>query len=184
MTTQFILRKDLADRAGYCPVHLVVYFDGVRLKSGTGEKCKPADWNADRQQFRRSYPLAEEANQLLSRLTADVLTWWRQLRAEGTPPTLSGLRGMLRPAPTPEVAVVEQQSVGVWYEQYRTALRARGYAKETLRQHIVARNWLVGFEQHSGAILDPITYDLARHDELLYSSRRELRVDIILVAIC
>ncbi|TDN39259.1 hypothetical protein E4631_15695 [Hymenobacter sp. UV11] len=167
MTTQFVLRTDLLNKAGRCPVQLVVYFDGARLKFATGEKCKPADWNADRQQFRRSYALAEEANQLLTRLTTDVLTWWRQLRAAGDAPTLAGLRSALRPAPAPEVVVVEKQSVGVWYEQYRTALRARGYAKETLRQHVVARNWLVGFEQHSGAVLDPTTYDLARHDELL-----------------
>ena len=144
-----------------------MYFSGTRHAHATGEKCKPADWNTDRQQFRRSYPLAEEANQLLARLTADVLAWWRQLRAVGDAPTLAGLRSALRPAPGPAVVVAEPQSVGIWYEQYRAALRVRGYAKETLRQHIVARNWLVGFEQHSGTVLDPVTYDLARHDELL-----------------
>ncbi len=57
MVTQFVLRTDKKDSAGRCPVHLVVYFDGARLKCATGEKCKPADWNAERQQFRRSYPL-------------------------------------------------------------------------------------------------------------------------------
>ena len=46
-------------------MHLMVYFDGARLKCATGEKCKPTDWNADRQKFRASYPLPEEANQLL-----------------------------------------------------------------------------------------------------------------------
>ncbi|QKG56423.1 hypothetical protein GKZ68_07120 [Hymenobacter sp. BRD128] len=77
MVTQFVLRTDKKDSAGRCPVHLVVYFDGVRLKCATGEKCMPTDWNADRQQFRRSYPLADEANQLLARLASDVLAWWR-----------------------------------------------------------------------------------------------------------
>ncbi len=48
MTTQFILRAQKMDAAGRCPVHLIVYLDGARLVQATGEKCKPADWNADR----------------------------------------------------------------------------------------------------------------------------------------
>ena len=63
MVTQFVLRTDKKDKTGKCPVHLVVYFDGTRLKCATGEKCKPADWNSDRQKFRASYPLPEETNQ-------------------------------------------------------------------------------------------------------------------------
>ncbi|UOQ81018.1 site-specific integrase [Hymenobacter sp. 5414T-23] len=167
MVTQFVLRSDKKDKAGRCPVHLVVYFDGARLKCATGEKCRPADWNADKQKFRASYPLAEEANDLLARLTSDTLAWWRKLRAAGEKPTLEGLRGVLRPAPAVGEAAVEQQSVGVLYEEYRQSMRARGYAWETLRQHIVARNWFTGFEQWSGQLLDPVTYDLARHDALL-----------------
>ena len=64
MTTQFVLRSDKKDGTGRCPVHLVVHFDGARLKCATGEKCKPGDWNAGRQKFRALFPLAEEANQL------------------------------------------------------------------------------------------------------------------------
>jgi hypothetical protein len=60
MVTQFVLRTDKKDSTGRCPVHLVVYFDGARLECATGEKCKLADWHADRQKFRASYPLAEE----------------------------------------------------------------------------------------------------------------------------
>ncbi len=43
MTTQFVLRSDKKDGTGRCPVHLVVHFDGARLKCATGEKCKPGD---------------------------------------------------------------------------------------------------------------------------------------------
>ncbi|SDY86450.1 Site-specific recombinase XerD [Hymenobacter psychrophilus] len=165
MVTQFVLRSDKKDRAGRCPVHLVVYFEGVRLKCATGEKCRLADWNADKQHFRRSYPLAEEANDLLRLMSDNVLKWWRTLRATGQAPTLAGLRAALRPAPEPEPTTV--RPVAVAYEQYRQAMRARGYSRETLRQHVVARNWFTGFEQWSGQPLDPGTYDLARHDALL-----------------
>ena len=54
-------------------MHLVVYCDGARLKCATGEKYKPGNWNPDRQKFRASYPLAEDANLLLARLAADTL---------------------------------------------------------------------------------------------------------------
>jgi hypothetical protein len=59
MVTQFVLRKQKQIKAEECPVYLIVYFDGARLACSTGEKCRPADWNEDRQQFRKSYPLAE-----------------------------------------------------------------------------------------------------------------------------
>ena len=62
MVTQFVLRKQKKNAAGECPVQLIVYFEESRLGCSTGEKCKPADWNADRQQSQKSYLLAEEAN--------------------------------------------------------------------------------------------------------------------------
>ncbi len=75
MVTQFVLRTDKKDKAGLCPVHLIVYFDGARLKCAIGDKCKPADWNADRQQFRRSFRMAEEANQHLKLRAQQVHEW-------------------------------------------------------------------------------------------------------------
>lgn len=106
---------------------------------------------------------------MLARLSTAALTWWRQVRAAGLTPTALSLREVLRPAPVAAVAApAAPVSVSVAYEhQYVAALRARSYAKETLRQHVVARNLFTGFEKHSGAVLDPATYDLARHDELL-----------------
>ncbi|WP_019948787.1 tyrosine-type recombinase/integrase [Hymenobacter aerophilus] len=167
MVTQFTLRKQKQNKAGECPVYLMVYFDGARLACSTGEKCRPADWNEDRQQFRRSYPFTNEANDLLARMAADVLQWWRTVRAAGEVPTVAGLKAVLRPEQAQEQQTPAVQPVAVRYEQYRQAMRARGYSRETLRQHLVARNWFSGFEQWSGELLDPVTYDLARHDELL-----------------
>jgi hypothetical protein len=167
MVTQFVLRTDKKDSAGRCPVHLVVYFDGARLKCATGEKCKPADRNADKQQFRRSYPLADDANDLLKRMAGNVLAWWRKLRAVGEAPALAGLRAVLRPASVVPEVVATPVSVALRYEEYRGALRAWGYAKESLRQHIITRNWFAGFERYGRMVPDPVTYDLEMHDRLL-----------------
>ena len=176
MTTKFVLRVQKMDAAGRCPVYLMAYFDGLRLVHSTGEKCKPSDWNADRQKFRASYPLAEEANILLTRLTAEALAWWRKLRAAGEAPTLSGLREVLRPATAPEAAAIEQESVTVWYDKYRRSMKARGYAFETLRHNLVTRNWMACFEKWSGAMLDPTSHNMALNDRLMVYLREERRL--------
>ncbi|OGX89836.1 tyrosine-type recombinase/integrase, partial [Hymenobacter coccineus] len=87
-----------------------------------------------------------------------------------------------RPRPRPRPAAVP---VAVAYEQYREALRARGYARETLRQHVVARNLFTGFEAHSGAVLNPATYSLETHDGLLLYLRtvRKLAPNTIYTAV-
>ena len=169
MVTQFLLRSDKKDKAGKCPVHLICYFDGARLKCATGEKCKPADWNADRQQFRRSYPLAEEANQLLTRMAADVLSWWRGVRAAGDTPTVTGLRAALRPAvvvppPAPLLLVHELRA-------WREVQRGRGIMHETLKHYLVTANWLRDYETWAELSLLVSTYDLATHDGLLHYLR-------------
>ncbi|MBJ6107728.1 tyrosine-type recombinase/integrase [Hymenobacter sp. BT523] len=176
MTTKFVLRVQKMDAAGRCPVYLMAYFDGLRLVHSTGEKCKPADWNADRQKFRASYPLAEEANMLLTRLTAEALAWWRKLRAAGETATLEGLKAALRPAPAPEAVVIKQESVTVWYDEYRRSMKARGYAFETLRHNLVTRNWMACFEKWAGVLLDPTTYNMALHDRLMVYLREERKL--------
>lgn len=50
MTIKYVLRNEKKDSLGRCPVQLVVFYDGPRLRYATGMKCKPGDWNADRQQ--------------------------------------------------------------------------------------------------------------------------------------
>lgn len=87
MTTQFILRTDLMNKAGRCPVQLVAYSDGLRLKCATGEKCKPSEWNANRQRFRGTFTGAEEANDFLELRAKQVSEWWRKERAADRTPT-------------------------------------------------------------------------------------------------
>lgn len=120
--------------------------------------------------------MAEEANMLLTRLTAEALAWWRKLRAAGETPTLEGLKAALRPAPAPEVAVVKQESVTVWYDEYRRSMKARGYAFETLRHNLVTRNWMACFEKWAGVLLDPTTYNMALHDRLMVYLREERKL--------
>ncbi|MBD2716747.1 tyrosine-type recombinase/integrase [Microvirga sp. STR05] len=171
MVTQFTLRTDKKDSTGRCPVHLVVYFDGLRLRCATGEKCKPADWNTERQQFRRSYPLADEANDLLKLMAGNVLAWWRTTRAAGETPTVAGLKAALRPAPAPTPA--SERLVVEEIMQFREVMRRRGLMLNTLRHYLVTANWLRDFEKWAGRSLTVSGYDLATHDLVLAYLRHE-----------
>lgn len=167
MTTQFILRTDLMNKAGRCPVQLVAYSDGLRLKCATGEKCKPSEWNANRQRFRGTFTGAEEANDFLELRAKQVSEWWRKERAADRTPTMAGLKAALRPVAAPVVEVVQKQSITVLNTEHREALRARGYANHTLRQRKMLCSWLGNYERDRGELLDPTTYDLATHDRVL-----------------
>ena len=171
MTTQFILRTDLLNKAGRCPVQLVAYFDGLRLKCATGETCKPSEWNANRQRFRGTFTGADEANEFLELRAKQVSEWWRKVRAAGGTPTLAGLKAALRPVVEVVAAVPERQSITVLNDEHRQALRARGYANHTLRQRKMLCSWLGSYEAASGELLDPATYDLATHDRVLHYLR-------------
>ncbi|MDJ0367314.1 site-specific integrase [Hymenobacter sp. H14-R3] len=171
MTTQFVLRTDKKDSSGRCPVHLIAYFDGLRLKCATGEKCKPAEWNESRQRFRSSFTGAEEANDFLDLRATQVSDWWRKVRAAGGTPTLAGLKAALRPVVEPVAVVPVRRSITVLNDEHREALRARGYADHTLRQRKMLGSWLAAYEQERGELLDPTTYDLATHDRVLHFLR-------------
>lgn len=167
MNTQFILRSDKKNSAGRCPVLLIAYFGGLRLRFATGEMCKPAEWNKERQRFRSTYPMVETANLYLTRLSTDALAWWRQLRVTGEAPTVEGLKAALRPAEVPIVAEEKPLSVMAVFEQHWQSLQSRGYAHHTLRQRKMLGSWLSSYEQDKGELLNPATYDLATHDRVL-----------------
>lgn len=167
MVTQFVLRSDKQDAAGRRPVYLLVYADGQRLKCALGEKCRPADWNEEKQQFRRSFAGFQEANDLLAAQAEKVTKWWREVRTAGGTPTLAGLKELLKPVPVaPAAPAPKPVPFAELYEEYRQALRARGYSRETLRQRLVVRNWLADFERDKRETLRPETYDVATHDRL------------------
>ena len=171
MTTQFVLRTDLMNKAGRCPVQLVAYFDGLRLKCATGEKCKPSEWNANRQRFRGSSTGADEANDSLELRAKQVSEWWRKERAADRTPTMAGLKAALRPVAALVAEVMQKQSITVLNTEHREALRARGYANHTLRQRKMLCSWLGNYERDRGELLDPTTYDLATHDRVLHYLR-------------
>ena len=68
------------------------------------------------------------------------------------------------------------RSVSGYYDDYRRSMKAWDYSAETLRHHLVSRNWMVGVEAWSGAVLNPVTYNLEQHDRLLMYLREERKL--------
>jgi integrase/recombinase XerD len=80
---------------------------------------------------------------------------------------MAGLKAALRPVVEPVDVVPVRRSITVLNDEHREALRARGYADRTLRQRKMLGSWLAAFEQNRGELLNPCTYDLATHDQVL-----------------
>ncbi|WP_176898629.1 hypothetical protein [Hymenobacter terrestris] len=104
--TQFVLRTDKKNKAGLCPVHLVVYFDSVRLKCGTGEMCRPVDWNIDKQKFR------EEMKRQSEQMRMEALQQRAELRKEMTDLMLKLTERLAHIDKT--MALVEERAGGHW----------------------------------------------------------------------
>ena len=62
MNIRSALRLDKADKHGRVPVNRFAFFGGHRIQYFTKEKCKPTDWNADRQQFSASFAGYQNGN--------------------------------------------------------------------------------------------------------------------------
>lgn len=140
MKVSFILREDKTDKAGLVPVFVNANFEGARLQCFTREKCRAKDWNAAKQEFRRSMTGAEEANNVLAALSERLFKRYRDLRTAGTAPTLALLREAVNPATAkPMLGLVEAMT------EFIEVLRGRGYAFHTLRHYNTARNHLAAF---------------------------------------
>lgn len=142
MKIQFELRHDKQDKAGTVPVYVLAYFDGLRLRCSTKERCEPRQWNEKAQEFRRSFAGWQEANEGLRALTLRLENRYRELRAANVAPTVA----LMREAVNPSVVVVkEEPTLVARFAEFRDVLAGRGYAFHTLRHYKTACNHLEAF---------------------------------------
>ncbi|SDY67856.1 hypothetical protein [Hymenobacter psychrophilus] len=165
MTIQFQHQTENTNEEGSAVIYPVAHFNQKRLRLSTGEKCLPAQWGDRRQQFRRSYPGYQEANELLAALAPRLTEAHRRQRADGLTPTPASLKAALAPAAAP---VVREHNLMVLMNDFREVLRGRGYMRDTLRHYLVVGNWLRDFEQHRRRPLLLESYSLVEHDALLH----------------
>ena len=170
MTITFERRTDRPDAAGRCTIHLRAYFDNQRLRFATRERCLAAEWHAERNQFRRSFAGAQEANEYLQSLCDRLHAQYRQLRAAGTLITPEVLKAVLAP-PVVAKPVVEAEVPVFWltalYADYQAALLARGNLAQSLVSVASTLTHLKGLEKSLKKRLQLGDYDLAMHDKFL-----------------
>ena len=170
MTITFERRTDRPDAAGRCTIHLRAYFDNQRLRFATRERCLAAEWHAERNQFRRSFAGAQEANEYLQSLCDRLHAQYRQLRAAGALITPEVLKAVLAP-PVVAKPVVEAEVPVFWltalYADYQAALLARGNLAQSLVSVASTLTHLKGLEKSLKKRLQIGDYDLAMHDKFL-----------------
>ena len=168
MTVQFERRTDRPDAEGRCTIHLRAYFEGQRLRLVTREKCLASEWQTDKQRFRRSKRGYQEANDYLDSLAARVQAAYRQLRTSGVEPTPEELKALLAPPPPVEKPKPEPPQLLVsLFDEYHTAMQARGMRYNTLRSLGTTRNILAEFALKMPKTLTLAAYDMAMHDRVL-----------------
>ena len=168
MTVQFERRTDRPDAEGRCTIHLRAYFEGKRLRLVTREKCLASEWQTDKQRFRRSKHGYQDANDYLESLAARVQAAYRQLRTSGIEPTPEDLKAALAPpAPVEKPKPEPPQLLVSLFDEYHTAMQARGMRYNTLRSLGTTRNILAEFALKLPKALTLAAYDMAMHDRVL-----------------
>lgn len=165
MKVVFELRHDKQDKAGTVPVYVSAYFDGLRLRCSTKERCEPRQWNEKEQEFRRSFPGYTSANLGLQALVRRLEDKYRELRATNVAPTIALMREAVNPA---AVVVKEEPTLMARFAEFRDVLTGRGYAFHTLRHYKTAYNHLEAFlekTRRKGLLL--ADYTPAIHDDFV-----------------
>ncbi|SDY30521.1 site-specific integrase [Hymenobacter psychrophilus] len=165
MKVLFELRHDKQDKAGTVPVYVSAYFDGLRLRCSTKERCEPRQWNERDQEFRRSFAGYHSANEGLKALERRLEDRYRDLRADNVAPTVALLREVVNPA---AVVVPEEPTLLARFAAFREVLVGRGYAFHTLRHYKTAYNHLTAFlekTRRKGLLL--AGYTPAVHDDFV-----------------
>lgn len=170
MTITFERRTDRPDAAGRCTIHLWVYFDNQRLRFATWERCLASEWHAERNQFRRSFAGAQEANEYLQSLCDRLHAHYRQMRAAGGVITPEVLKEVLSP-PVVAKPVAEVEVPVFWltdlYVAYQAALLARGNLAQSLDSVASTLVHLKELEKSLKKQMQLGDYDLAMHDKFL-----------------
>lgn len=169
MKVSYILRADKMSAAGLAPVHVVIHYDGKRLKAGVGEKCKPVNWNQKSQKFCGTFEGKSEANEYLKKLSERLYQLYRKLRGDGVAVTKEALLAVVQPVVAEEVkpAPREFPMLDKW-NAFMETMRGMGFSINTLGHYKTVRNTLGRFFISVGLPELPVSaYDLAIHQQFV-----------------
>ena len=163
-SVSFLLKEPNAAKA--TPIFAFLSFDGQRTKVYTGLSILPKQWlKADQRAQVRGLPDNGALNDALELAEEQLLTCYREHRAQGQLPTTEALRAAIVPVPaeTAEAATVSfWQHLSEWESQKRaTGLlnTARTYATAArhLREFAKASKYFIDFDTINSSFADKFT---------------------------
>lgn len=163
-SVSFLLKEPNATKA--TPIFAFLSFDGQRAKVYTGLSILPKQWlKADQRAQVRGLPDNGALNDALELAEEQLLTCYREHRAQGQLPTTEALRAAIVPVPakTAEAAAVSfWQHLSEWESQKRAAgllNTARTYATAArhLREFAKASKYAVDFDTINATFADKFT---------------------------
>lgn len=125
----FTLTKSRQSKSGEYPIYMRLNHGNTELVYPTGEKCQLADWDAEKEKFRRSMPGYQQANEFLQLLRERLTNTYRELRNSGQPITNDTLRAGLNASKSPTIA----DDIATLYEQFRDQCKTDGYKDSTIK---------------------------------------------------
>ncbi|MBO0950919.1 site-specific integrase [Fibrella forsythiae] len=159
---KFTLTESRKTKSGEYPIYMRFNHGDTELVYPTGEKCKLAEWDKDKEKFRRSMAGYQQANEYLQLLRERLTNTYRDLRNDGLPITNDTLRAGLNASKSP-VAV---EDVATRYEQYRLQCKNEGYKESTIKSMGSTTARLLRWQRSKGKVY--IThYTNAEHKSFL-----------------
>ena len=121
-------------------IYISFYASGKQTKIYTGENIHPEQWDKTEQKAKtRNRPENDTLNKNLTRMSTQVLEFYRQSVANGVTPTTAQLRTAVEPANATETVapITLYDAFGEWIEQARQHGRTRSaMAYETARTRL------------------------------------------------
>ncbi|OIN61201.1 Arm DNA-binding domain-containing protein [Arsenicibacter rosenii] len=129
------------DKSGKAPIFLEFYHNAQTLVLATGEKCKPSEWDPEKQKFRRTMAGYQEANDYLNQLKERLTTAYRKLRSSDQPITSDILRNEIRPSKK----AIPNSGLAQQYDSYLTFCKVNNYKPATIKSMGVTFGRIKGF---------------------------------------
>ncbi|MBO0951477.1 Arm DNA-binding domain-containing protein, partial [Fibrella forsythiae] len=145
---KFKLAESRKSKSGEYPIYLRFYHSDTELVYPTGEKCVLADWDIEKEKFRRSMAGYQQANEFLQLLRERLTNTYRELRNSGQPITNEALRAGLNASKSSTTVF----DLATLYEQYRQQCKADGYKPNSLKSMGTTASRLMRWQRKYGKV--------------------------------
>ena len=141
MKVNYKLLIDKADKNGLCPLFVRSKLSGVEFKYFTGEKCLPKDWDAEKQQVKRSCSTYRNINECLNKIQMDISHYLHHCKISNITPTVDSIKNAL----SPKSIETKKTNTDMFFEYYALFLQhltKKGAKEASIKHYAITRNHL------------------------------------------